>query len=263
MDKILDVIRNLDYNSIIEKIVSFLRYEAKNNNRTFVLGLSGGIDSSVVAKLASLTGIDTLCLIMPYSKVTPREDINDAIELAKDLEINYRLIELDDIYNEMLKTLPQNRYAAGNLLARLRMCLLYYYANLNNALVLGTSDRSELLIGYFTKYGDGASDLLPIAALYKLQVRELAKHLSINKKIIEKKSGPRLWKEHTAEEELGLSYEEIDSILYSLFELKMNREEVVKLFGKQKVDKILTLHRNANHKRTMPKICIMKNGLLS
>ncbi len=263
MDEILDAIKNLDYKGITDKIVSFLRYEAKASNRTFVLGLSGGIDSSVVAKLASLAEIDTLGLIMPYTKITPKEDVDDAITLAGDLKMNYHIVKLDDIYEQMLKTLPENRYAAGNLLARLRMCLSYYYANLNNALVLGTSDRSELLIGYFTKYGDGAADLLPIASLYKLQVRELAKDLAISKKIIEKKSSPRLWEEHTAEEELGLNYEEIDSILYSLFELKMKQEDVSKIFDKEKVNRVLELHRNANHKRVMPKICIMKNGLLS
>lgn len=254
MKDILDAIKDLDYKSITDKIISFLKYEA-DNNKTFVLGLSGGIDSSVVAKLASLTKIETLGLILPYSKVTPREDISDAIELAKDLGISYNLVELDNIYEDALSILPANEYAAGNLLARLRMCILYYYANLNNTLVLGTGDRSELLIGYFTKYGDGAADLLPIAALYKLQVRELAKHLGISSKIIDKKSSPRLWKDHTAEEELGLSYEDIDSILYCLFDLKMKREKVNKLFDKEKVEKVLKLHRNANHKHSMPKIC--------
>lgn len=258
MNDILASIIDIDYEDIKSKIISFLRYEASNANRNFVLGLSGGIDSSVVASLASLSNIDTLCLIMPYSKITPKDDVNDAISLAKKNNLDYKIIELDEIYENMLKNLPMNRYAAGNLLARLRMCILYYYANLNNSLVLGTSDRSELLIGYFTKYGDGAADLLPIANLYKLQVREIAKYLDIDDKIIRKKSGPRLWEDHTAEEELGLSYEEIDAILYCLFDKKMSIDDLIKLFDKKKVDKILTLHRNANHKRSMPKICILQ-----
>ncbi|GIU70591.1 MAG: NAD(+) synthetase [Candidatus Nitrosocaldaceae archaeon] len=258
MNDILDKIRNIDYENIKDKIVSFLRYESINTNRNFVLGLSGGIDSSVVAALASLSNIDTLVLIMPYSKTTPRDDVNDAISVAERFNLNYKVIELDEMYEDILNNLPENRYAAGNLLARLRMCLLYYYANLNNSLVLGTSDRSELLIGYFTKYGDGAADLLPIANLYKLQVRELAKHLDIDAKIIKKKSSPRLWEDHTAEEELGLSYEEIDAILYCLFDERISINDLIKLFDKKKVDKILTLHRNANHKRSMPKICILQ-----
>ncbi len=254
--EILTKIKNLNYEEITNKIVSFLRYEIKNSAKSvFVLGLSGGLDSSVVTKLASLSKIDTLALIMPYSKVTPEEDTYDAKELADDCNIKYIIIELDSIYEEMLKHLPSNRYAAGNLLARLRMSILYYYANLNNGLVLGTSDKSELLLGYFTKYGDGASDLLPIASLYKLQVRELAKVLGISDKIIRKKSSPRLWSEHTAEDELGLVYEDIDSILYCLFDLRLEMDEIVSIFGENKVRKVIDLHRNANHKRAMPKLC--------
>jgi NAD+ synthase len=255
INDIIDRVKNLDYEDIKNKIVSFLKYEAKNNNKSFVIGLSGGLDSSLVAKLASLSRIDTLGLILPYSKVTPKDDIDDAITLADELNINYHIIGLDNAYEQLLSLLPKDRYASANLLARLRMCMLYYYANLNNSLVLGTGDRSEILLGYFTKYGDGACDLLPIGRLYKLQVRELAKYLSLNKKIIEKKSSPRLWEDHLAEEELGLSYEEIDCILYAIFDLKMSKEDIISIFGSKKVERVTSLHRNSNHKRIMPKLC--------
>ncbi|MEM2856151.1 MAG: NAD+ synthase [Candidatus Nitrosocaldaceae archaeon] len=258
MNEIINKIINIDYERVKNDIVSFLRYEAESNNKIFILGLSGGIDSSVVLKLASFTKIGIVSLIMPYTKVTPKEDVEDAIELATDCSVEYHIIELDNIYEKILDTLPTNKYAAGNLLARLRMALLYYYANLKNGMVLGTSDRSEILIGYFTKYGDGASDLLPIASLYKLQVRRLAEYLNIKDEIIKKKSSPRLWEDHMAETELGLGYEEIDSILYCIFDLKMDISRVKSIFDATKVDKVIELHRRANHKRIMPKICIIK-----
>lgn len=257
MNSIIDRLLNIDYEKSKDRIVSFLRYEAENSNRIFILGLSGGIDSSVVLKLASLSKIETIALIMPYSKVTPNEDVKDAIELAEDHNISYHMIELDDVYERMLSMLPSNRYAAGNLLARLRMSILYYYANLKNGIVLGTSDRSELLIGYFTKYGDGAADLLPIASLYKMQVRRLGGYLGIKDRIVKKSSSPRLWEDHTAEGELGLGYDEIDTILYSIYDLKMGIDEVKNIFGDEKVDKVIEMHRRANHKRRMPKICIL------
>ena len=258
-DELLNRIKALDYDKVKNKIVSFLEYEARNNSRdTFIIGLSGGIDSSVTARLAVESSIKVIGLVMPYSKTTPKKDVNDAIELAEENNIRYIMIELDDIYETMLEHLPFDRYSAGNLLARLRMNLLYYYSNLTNGLVLGTGDRSELLIGYFTKYGDGASDLMPIASLYKLQVRELARYLGIKDSIIAKKSSPRLWKGHTAEKELGLSYEEIDSILYCLFDLKMAKEDIIRIgFSKESIDKVISMHRKANHKRSMPKICMI------
>ncbi len=255
INDIIDRVKNLNYEDIKDKIVSFLRYEAEDTNKSFVVGLSGGLDSSVVAKLALLSKIDILALILPYSKVTPKEDIDDAITLAEELNIKHQTIYLDDIYERLSLLLPKDRYAAANLLARLRMCILYYYANINNSLVLGTGDRSEILLGYFTKHGDGACDLLPIGMLYKSQVRELARYLSISSSIINKKSSPRLWVDHLAEDELGLSYDEIDCILYTLFDLKMSKDDTIKIFGSNKVKRVLSLYRDSNHKRIMPTLC--------
>ncbi|MBI5859813.1 MAG: NAD(+) synthase, partial [Nitrosarchaeum sp.] len=129
--------------------------------------------------------------------------------------------------------------------------ILYYYANAKNYLVLGSSDKSEYMIGYFTKYGDGASDLVPIISLYKLQVREIAKFLGVPQNVIEKKSSPHLWKEHEAEKELGMSYEDIDSILYCVFDKKFSVEKTVKTLHieKQIVEKVYQLHLNSIHKR--------------
>ena len=147
--------------------------------------------------------------------------------------------------------LEPNERAKGNLRARVRTNILYYYANAKNYLVLGSSDKSEYLIGYFTKFGDGASDITPIVSLYKLQVREIAKYLGVPENVILKKSSPHLWKDHEAENELGVSYEEVDSILYCLFDKKLSAEDTQKTTGIEMstIEKIQELNKNSEHKR--------------
>ena len=149
--------------------------------------------------------------------------------------------------------LEPNEKARGNLRARVRTNILYYYANLKNYLVLGSSDKSEYSIGYFTKHGDGASDITPIISLYKLQVREIAKYLKVPENVISKKSSPHLWKDHEAESELGISYEEIDSILYCLFEKKLSVDEIQRVTEIERpvIKKILKLNENSEHKRLL------------
>ena len=146
---------------------------------------------------------------------------------------------------------PEDR-ALGNLRARIRMNVLYYYANLKNLVVLGSSDKSEYNIGYFTKFGDGAADLLPIASLYKTQVRKMAEHLGINQNIISKKSSPHLWPNHEAEHEIGADYEQVDVILYCLIEKKMSIEETVQesQIDSEIVKRIYQMHEQSKHKRS-------------
>jgi NAD+ synthase len=138
-------------------------------------------------------------------------------------------------------------------MARIRMNLLYYHAGINQYLVAGTSDKSEIKIGYFTKFGDGAADILPIADLYKTQVRALARHLQIPAEIVEKKSSPRLWDNHLAEEEIGLNYETIDAILY-LLDRKAAAKTIAKKLGipAKQVDKIKEMMDKSSHKRSLP-----------
>ncbi|MDH3765821.1 MAG: NAD(+) synthase, partial [Nitrosopumilus sp.] len=128
------------------------------------------------------------------------------------------------------------------------------YANSKNYLVLGSSDKSEYLIGYFTKFGDGASDITPIISLYKLQVREIAKYLGVPENIISKKSSPHLWKQHEAEKELGIPYEKIDSVLYCLLDKKLTIDETEKItqIDKSDIKKINQLMANSEHKRLRP-----------
>ena len=189
---IIEEIKNQDYASITETIEKFLLEKIKENNaKGLILGLSGGIDSAVLAYLCKrIIKEKTLAIVMPDTEITPKSETEDALKMIALTGIEYKLIDIKPIVSEYTKYLEPNDWAKGNLRARIRANILYYYANAKNYLVLGSSDKSEHLIGYFTKYGDGASDLVPIISLYKLQVREIAKFLEVPQNIIEKKSSP-------------------------------------------------------------------------
>jgi len=253
---IINEIKNQNYPNIIEEIEKFLTEQIEKNNADgVILGLSGGIDSAVLAYLCKRRLKDkTLALIMPDTSITPKSETEDALKMISLTGIEYKLIDIKPIVNEYSMYLEPNERSKGNLRARVRTNILYYYANTKNYLVLGSSDKSEYQIGYFTKFGDGASDITPIISLYKLQVREIAKHLGVPENIITKKSSPHLWKGHEAEEELGMHYEEIDSVLYCMFEKNQSIEEIQKntQIKKDFIEKIQQLHINSEHKRLPP-----------
>lgn len=258
---ILEEIRQIDFEAIAKKIGVFLVNEMQERrSQGFTFGLSGGIDSAVIAALcAKFVRDKSLALIMPNGKITPTSDTEDAIQMVDSLKLEYKLIDIGFIHKEYSKYIEPNPLAFGNLGARIRSNLLYYYANSRNYLVLGSGDRSEYMIGYFTKYGDGAADLLPIVSLYKTQIREFAKFLGVSTNIVAKPSGPRLWEGHTAEAEIGLTYEEIDSALYCLLEKNLTIEEAAKLveIPISSVDKIYQMHKRSEHKRITPKSCVL------
>ncbi|MEM0118314.1 MAG: NAD(+) synthase, partial [Conexivisphaerales archaeon] len=378
-----------------------------------VIGISGGIDSAVTAYLTvqAIGSRRVLGLIMPDSRITPEEDIDDAVQVAKELGINYKMIDIAQIHSCYTKLLERNKVAEGNLRARIRMSLLYYFANVSNSLVIGTGDRSELLLGYFcydektravtadgpkyfhqlrpddklysldfvsgkmreshfgkiftfsymgamsvfrsenysfavtpnhrmvikekrsrrpffarasdrlvgnlqlpyvdderelmkaeaiaryhslqgsnsaerysglvwcvsvpqyenfvverdgrlavsgnTKYGDGGVDILPIADLYKSEVRSLAEILGVNRRIIQKQSSPRLWESHTAEDELGMAYSKIDKVLSLYFDMKLPLDEAASraMVEESKAEGLIVRHQRTEHKRNIPRIC--------
>jgi len=250
---IINEIKDQDYASITETIEKFLSEQIeKNRVKGIILGLSGGVDSAVLAYICKRKLKEkTLAMIMPDTTITPKTETEDALKMIALTEIEYKLIDIKPIVNEYTMYLEPNVRSRGNLRARVRTNILYYYANIKDYLVLGSSDKSEHLIGYFTKFGDGASDLAPIISLYKLQVREIAKYLGVPENIISKKSSPHLWEEHEAEKELGVSYEEIDSVLYCLCDKKLSVEETSKITQIEKsiVEKIHELNLNSEHKR--------------
>ncbi len=259
----LDEIVNLDYEKISNRIGEFLVSKLEEAGAEgFVVGISGGVDSATTFALAvkHVGKEKVLPLIMPDSEVTPEEDVRDAKELVELFGLKSHVINIAPIVAVYKSAIPiyendeADKIPLGNTRARIRMTLLYYYANKLNRLVLGTGDRSEILIGYFTKYGDGGVDLLPIGILYKNQVRRLAVHLGVPEKIAFKPSSPRLWPGQTAEGELGVSYEQVDLVLYSLFDLKIPPERVPEATGvpEEVVKRILDLHRKSEHKRQPP-----------
>ena len=254
---ILEKITNQDYDSIATRIQNGLQQKIEEtHSKGVILGLSGGIDSAVIAYLCNnIVKEKTLALIMPDSKISPESETSDAIKIIDTLGMDYKLLDINSIHKEFSMVLEPGDRALGNLRARIRMNIVYYYSNLKNLVALGSSDKSEFNIGYFTKFGDGAADVLPIVSLYKTQVRGLARHLGIDEKIITKKSSPHLWPNHEAEHEIGVDYEQIDIILYCLIDKKLSLEDTIKesQIDEQIVKKIYNMHKNSEHKRINPK----------
>lgn len=186
-----------------------------------VMGLSGGLDSAVVAVLCkNVFPSNTLTLIIPCHSLN--QDLEDAKSVIRKFHLDYKIIDLSEIYNLFISTLNQESIkdekkssglARANLIPRLRMIVLYYFANKLNYLVVGTGNKSELMAGYFTKYGDGGVDILPLGNLLKTQVRELAKYLDIPQRIIDKAPSAGLWKGQTDEGEMGITYQDLDEYL--------------------------------------------------
>lgn len=214
-----------------------------------VIGLSGGLDSAVVAVLAKKALKDNvLGVILPcYSEP---EDIEDAYLIANTFNIKTEKIILDSVYDEITKILPKgDKISLANIKARLRMIVLYYFANKLNYLVIGTGNKSELAIGYFTKYGDGGVDILPLGGLLKTQIFELAKKIGIPEKIINKKPSAGLWKNQTDEEEIGISYPDLDRAIIAI-------ERGDKNGPIQIINKVKQLMEKTKHKKQ--KIPILK-----
>jgi NAD+ synthase len=204
--------------SLADSIASWIAGHVASAGQTgAVIGLSGGIDSAVVSGLcARAVGKENvLGIIMPAHSA--QADIDDAVLTAETWGIEHRTIDLSALYDQVRKTLPPgNDMANANIKPRLRMITLYHHANTLNRLVVGTGNRSELMIGYFTKYGDGGVDLLPIASLYKHQVRDLAREIGVPERIVNRPPSAGLWEGQTDEDEMGLTYEVLDRTLAAI-----------------------------------------------
>lgn len=239
-------------------------YFRKNNFGMAVIGLSGGIDSSVSACIASraLGRKNLVAILMPDAGVTPAQSLADAVKLSGYLGINYRIIPINDFANFFIGTGKkfQSRklrsafnYSLANAKARTRMTILYYFANLENALVIGTSDKSEIALGYTTKFGDGASDISVIGDLWKSDVIMLAKFLKVPASIINKKPSAELVVGMTAEEELGAPYEVLDKILKMHIEKDLPAEKIIgNGFDEKIVNDVIKRIRVNEHKRRSP-----------
>ncbi len=196
----------------IDKLINWISSEVKKANANgVILGLSGGIDSALVAYLAKQAcGNNFLAVLMPINKFR-ENDLKDGLELVKQFNINYQIIELHDEFNSLLnKTNLKSNLSKGNLQSRLRMTTLYAVAQENNFLVLGTSNKAEYKLGYFTKWGDGGCDLNPIIHLYKSEIFDYSKKLGICDSIINKKPSGGLWEGQSDEDELGFTYNDFE-----------------------------------------------------
>ncbi len=249
----------IDPKETTEVIVEFIRTYAENAERKrLLIGLSGGLDSAVVAKLAERAlGKENIYALFLPELSTPLEDFEHAHLIANDLDIHYETIDISPLVHSVRKVCKHelDEIALGNIKARFRMLLLYEQANMRNSLVCGASNKTELLIGYFTKYGDGGSDILPIGDMYKTQIYQLAEYLAIPDVIIKKVPTAGLWKGQTDEGELGISYEKLDKILYGL-ERKLPISHIAKIADveENEVKRIKEMRKHTEHKRHLPLI---------
>ncbi len=239
-------------------LTSFIRQElAKFGYDRGILGLSGGLDSSVCAFLAvrALGPEQVTALIMPYGDSFPQEK-RDAEEVASLLGCRKIIIDIKPMVDAYFSLHPtDNPVQKGNKMARERMSILYDFSVREKALILGTSNKTELLIGYGTIHGDMACAINPLGDLYKTQIRELASWLGVPKKILQKKPTAGLWPGQTDENEFGFTYEELDRILYELVDRRRSREELIAAgWDKAKIERVWELMRRSEFKRRLPPI---------
>ncbi|AEI35974.1 NAD(+) synthase [Francisella salina] len=243
----MKIVKNFIVEQYSNNLIKWLKENCiKYPAEGFVIGISGGIDSAVAASLAVKTGLPTTALILP-SKNNQDQDMRDGIELIENLNIEYHTVSIQPAYDTFIEstfnfTNSQNdrqHVIKGNAQARLRMMYLYAYAQQNNRIVIGTDNACEWYMGYFTKFGDGAADILPLINLKKSQVFELGKYLKVPKNIIQKDPSAGLWQGQTDEDEMGVTYKEIDDFL--------DGKEV----SEKALERISFWHNRSHHKRSM------------
>ena len=250
-----------------EHITSFIRdtYEGAGAD-TAVIAISGGVDSSLTSFLAveALGTENVYGLVMP-SEVNRTDNMSDAERIAGELlEIEYDLIEIDPLVEAFCAANPNvtigeeftgsEQVAVGNLRARIRAVLNYFAANRRGGLVLGTGNRTEAAVGYFTKYGDGAVDCHPIANLYKQQVRQLARHVGVPGDMADKPSTAGLWEAQTDEGELGMTYDTLDSIIALHVDGPLSVSATARTIGvdEDAIERVRRMYEASAHKRQAP-----------
>ena len=238
---------NLTIEQYADKMVNWLDKTCKEYPAEgFVIGISGGIDSAVCASLAKKTNLPLTALILPSSNNNPQDE-KDALKLIKSLDIPYFIVPIEESYKTFVETTKaftnknndRQHVIKGNAQARLRMMYLYAYAQQNNRIVIGTDNACEWYMGYFTKFGDGGVDIVPIVNLKKSQVFELGKYLNVPENILNKAPSAGLWVGQSDEDEMGVTYDEIDKFL--------DGQKV----SEKALERINFWHNRSHHKRVL------------
>jgi NAD+ synthase len=248
---------DFDVEEVDRRLCHFIKdYVEKAGTQGIVIGLSGGVDSSTLAALTAraIGGSNVLGLMLFEKETRRREDIVHAQAVGKKFGLETKTVDLTPVLKSFTNSTsifdPTDKLCNGNVKARTRMIYIYYYANRLSRIVCGSSDKSETMMGYFTKWGDIAADISPLMDLYKTQVRKLAKHIGVPQGIIEKPSSPVLWPGQLAENELGIKYEQLDRILFGLERFMTTKDIAAQLrLKKPLVDRIKTRWLSAEHKR--------------
>ena len=253
---------DLNLKEVHNELVEFLRENFKKAGFSkAVLGLSGGIDSALVAYLLrdALGKENVLAIMMPYKSSNP-DSLNHAKLVVENLKINSKTIEITDMIDAYFKNEKEViSLRMGNKMARERMSILFDYSSKENALVVGTSNKTEIYLGYSTQFGDSACALNPIGDLYKTNIWDLSRYLKVPNELIEKKPSADLWEGQTDEQEMGLTYKEADQVMYRLLEENKTAEEVLaEGFNKDLVDNIVRRMNRSEYKRRMPLIAKIK-----
>ncbi|WP_339123834.1 NAD+ synthase [Fusobacterium nucleatum] len=253
---------DLNLKDVHNELVKFLRENFKKAGFSkAVLGLSGGIDSALVAYLLrdALGKENVLAIMMPYKSSNP-DSLNHAKLVIEDLKINAKTIEITNMIDAYFKNEKEaSSLRMGNKMARERMSILFDYSSKENALVVGTSNKTEIYLGYSTQFGDSACALNPIGDLYKTNIWDLSRYLKIPNELIEKKPSADLWEGQTDEQEMGLTYKEADQVLYRMLEENKTVKEILaEGFSKDLVDNILKRMNRSEYKRRMPLIAKIK-----
>lgn len=228
---------------VVDNLVEWLRDSVKEANcKGIVYGLSGGVDSAVIAALSKLAfGDESLAIMMPIN--SSFEDEIDAKLVIDKFNLNAIKVDLSRTYSEFVEVIEKgdNQMAYANVKPRLRMTTLYYYAQLKGYLVVGTSNKSEFTVGYFTKYGDSGSDLMPLVDFTKKEIFELARYLEIPDKIIQKPPSAGLFEDQTDEDEMGFTYNDLEKYI--------NNEKIDERI-EEKINKMVKI---SEHKRNFAK----------
>lgn len=241
---------------IKQKLIKFLELEvAKAGHKSVVLGLSGGLDSAVVAVLCKeVFKENLLCVLLP-SQFSSKSSVDDALELCKKFDIRHEIVSIEPLLGCYINNMKNNNLRIGNFSARIRMTVLYDISARENSIVVGTSNKSELFLGYGTIFGDLACAINPIGNIYKSDLFDFARFLGVTDSIINKAPSADFYEGQSDEADLGYSYSRIDEFLKSFIDKNSSKEELLKLdFEQEMIEKITNRVKINSFKRELPKI---------